>query len=275
MRVTVLGLGNMGRAFATRALARGHRVTVWNRTAGRVGDLVARGATVASTVSIAVAEAAAILVVVADDEAALDVCLGIDGALASVARGAVLVNCGTVSPDTARELAEAGPTDSVLDAPVMGAPAMIEQGAGRFLIGGPPKTIRQLDPLLADLGAGYLHCGPAGTGATMKLMLNLQLVIGVAALAEAIATARAEGIDDDLLRAVFADSPVLSPATRVRQEPMLDPAHPGWFSAELARKDVRLAVGVAEQRGVPVRLGPATENLLTAVLETNGQWPDF
>lgn len=275
MRLTVLGMGSMGRGFARRAMERGHRVTVWNRTPGRAGGLVERGANEAKKVSDAVARADVTLVVVADDEAALDICIGIDGALASVAKGAILVNVSTVSPETARELAEAGPADSVLDAPMLGSPKAVSQGAGRFLIGGPPETVRRLEPLWSDLAGGYVHCGPAGTGATMKLMCNLQLILGVAALAEALGTARAAGIGDDLLRAVFANSPFLSESTRTRFESVFDPRHPGWFSPELARKDVRLAVEMAQRRGVPVQLGPAAENLLTSVIDGGTAWPDF
>ena len=269
-------MGGMGRGFAKRAMERGHRVTVWNRTPGRAGELVSRGATEAKTVSEAVARADVTLVVVADDEAVLDICLGIDGALASVAQGAILVNVSTVSPEAAKELAEAGPANSVLDAPVLGSPASVASGAGRFLIGGPPETVRRLDPLWSDIGAGYVHCGPVGTGAAMKLMCNLQLIIGVAAFAEAIGTARAAGIDDDLLRQLFADSPFVSQTTKSRVEAVFDPRHPGWFTPELARKDIRLAIQMAERRGIPVRLGPAAENLLTAVIEGDGtRWPDF
>lgn len=276
MRLTVLGMGAMGRGFARRAMERGHRVTVWNRTPGRADEIVARGATEAKTVSDAVARADVTLVVVSDDEAALDVCLGIDGALASVAKGALLVNVSTVAPETARELAEAGPAKSVLDAPVLGSPVAVSQGNGRFLIGGPSDTVRRLDPLWSDLSAGYVHCGPAGTGVTLKLMCNLQLILGVAAFAEAVGTARAAGLDDDLLRTVFTDSPFVSSATRGRIDAIFDPKHPGWFGAELARKDVRLAIEMAERRGIPVRLGPAAENLLTAVIEGDTtDWPDF
>jgi 3-hydroxyisobutyrate dehydrogenase len=265
----------MGRAFASRALDRGHHVTVWNRTAGKAGDLITRGATEVSTTTQAASRAELILVVLSDDAAVLDVCLGIDGAMAAMSRGAMLANLSTVSPDTARELATAGPAGAVLDAPVVGAPAAVESGNARFLIGGPADTVRRLDPVWADLGAGYTYCGPAGNGAVIKLMTNLQLVIGVTAYAEAIATARRNGIDDELLRTVFAESPVTSPTTRMRMDSVLSEDHPGWFGPELARKDVRLAVRLAEQQGVPVRLGPAVENLLTTVIEAGGQWPDF
>jgi 3-hydroxyisobutyrate dehydrogenase-like beta-hydroxyacid dehydrogenase len=275
MRVTVVGLGAMGRAFASLALDRGHQVTVWNRTAGKASDLVNRGATEISSAAAAVERAEVTLVVLADDDAVLDVCLGIDGVLASVAPGAVLANVSTVAPTTARELAAAGPADAVLDSPVLGSPAVVEAGAARFLVGGPAETVLRLHSLWNELGSGYVHCGPAGSAAVVKLVSNLQLAIGVTALAEAVATARACGIEDDLLRTVFGDSPVAGPATRQRLDSVLSDDHPGWFSPALARKDVRLAVALAEQRGVPVRLGPATVDLLTTVIDSGVEWPDF
>jgi 3-hydroxyisobutyrate dehydrogenase len=275
MRVTVLGMGNMGRAFAARAIETGHQTTVWNRTPGRVTALEASGAREANTPAAAAAGADVVLVVLADDEAVLDVCLGDDGVLASLEPDAVFANVSTVSPETARRLAELGPEGRVLDAPVMGSPAMIAGGMGRFLIGGPATAISAIEPLWSDLGSGYTHCGPAGTGATMKILANSLLITGVASLAEAIATARQQAVPDEFLRTILADSPVVSLASNLRLDSLLDSTHPGWFSPALARKDIRLAIDLAEESGVGVRIGPATDALLTTVIEAGGEWPDF
>ena len=136
----------------------------------------------------------------------------------SLPAGATLAIVSTVSPDTVRRVAEAAPEGAVLDAPVMGSPSVIAAGMGSFLIGGPSSSVTSLDALWTDLGAGYRHCGPVGSGATMKLVSNLLLITGVAALAEAIATARHHGIPDDLLQSLFAESFVVSPASKVRLE---------------------------------------------------------
>jgi 3-hydroxyisobutyrate dehydrogenase-like beta-hydroxyacid dehydrogenase len=275
MRLSFLGMGNMGTAFAMRALERGHEVTVWNRSPGRTSELVAKGAVRAESPRMAVGEADAVLVVLADDAAVLGVCLGDEGVLAGLGPAAVFANISTVSPDTARRLAAAGPDGRVLDSPVMGSPAMVEAGLGRFLIGGPVTAITAVEPVWSDLGAGYTHCGPVGAGATMKLISNSLLITGVVALAEAMATARRHGISDQLLRDVLGDSPVVSGSSRARFESLLDDAHPGWFAPTLARKDLRLAIDLAEQAGVGVRIGPAAEALLTDVIDAGGQWPDF
>ena len=72
----------------------------------------------------------------------------------------------------------------------MGSPALIAAGMGSFLIGGPLPTVSRLDSLWSDLGAGYTYCGQVGSAATMKIVSNLLLITGVAAVAEAIVTAR-------------------------------------------------------------------------------------
>ena len=275
MKISILGMGQMGRAFAARALERRHQVSVWNRTPDRAGDLVARGATEAASPAAAAAEVDAVLMVLADDAAVRATCLGPEGVLAALGPRTVLAIVSTIGPDTARQLADYGPGGRVLDSPVMGSPEMIAGGHGRFFVGGPADAISAIRPVWDDLGAGYVHCGPVGSGATMKVVSNLLLITGVTALAEAIATARAQGMGDDLLRSVFSQSFVVSPTSQLRLESVLDADHPGWFSPTLARKDVRLATRLAEQAGLGVQVGPATELLLTRAIDRGGDWPDF
>lgn len=272
-------MGQMGRAFAGRALGRGHRVAVWNRSPGRVPELVEAGATEAPSPADAARQADVVLVVVADDAAVEEVCLGGGssggGALAALRAGAVLANVSTVSPGTVRRLADAGPPDAVLDTPVMGGPAAIGRGEGRLLVGGPVATMDRLQPLWSDLSAGQVHCGPVGSASVVKILSNLQLVVGVGVLAEAVATAREHGVDDDLLRSVFSDSAVVSTASRARLDSILAPEHPGWFPPALARKDLRLAIALAREGRVGARLGAAAEALLTTVIDSGDEWPDF
>jgi 3-hydroxyisobutyrate dehydrogenase-like beta-hydroxyacid dehydrogenase len=265
----------MGRSFAGRALAQGHQVTVWNRSPGKAADLVADGAREADSPQDAVDGVDVVLVVLADDAAVLDVCTGDNGVVVSLGPSTVLANVSTVSPATIRHVAEIGPSDRILDAPVMGSPENVANGHARFLLGGSTETIAALDPLWDELGSGYIHCGPIGSAAIMKLISNLLLITGVTALAEAIATARRYDFSDEFLRKMFANSPVVSLTSAIRLDSLLDDPHPGWFTPALARKDLRLAIGLAEESGVPVRIGPATDELLTAVIEGGQQWPDF
>jgi 3-hydroxyisobutyrate dehydrogenase-like beta-hydroxyacid dehydrogenase len=275
VRIAIVGTGNMGEAFASRALEKGHDVTVWNRTPDRCRAVVAAGAHQAATPGEAAARADVVLVVLADDAAVLGVCLGVEGVLASLGPSAVFANVSTVAPGTIRRLADAGPADRILDSPVMGSPEMIAAGFGSFLIGGSLSAITAVEPLWTDLGSGYTHCGPTGTGAAMKIVQNMLLITGVAALAEGIATARGNGLSEELIRSVMAESGVVSPASKFRLPSLLDDAHPGWFSPLLARKDIRLAVDLAREAGISAQCGPAAESLLTTVIDEGDAWPDF
>ena len=280
MRIAVVGLGNMGAAIAGRLLDRGHEVTVWNRSPGKADEVAGKGATVAPTAAEAAAGAEVVLVVLTDDDAVADVVLGAGGVAAALAEGAVLADVSTVSPAMARRLAAEGPAGRVLDTPVLGAPSALAAGSGRFVVGGPAEALSVAQPVLDDLGAATTHCGPAGAGAVMKLVANLLLVSAVSTMAEGIAIARGHGLDDDLLRSVFGgtgpggDLPVVAPAAKARLDPVLDPAHPGWFGPALARKDVRLAAALAEEAGIAAVVAPALDRLLGATIDT-GDWPDF
>lgn len=279
MRLAICGLGAMGRAFAERALDAGHDVTVWNRSPGKAEDLVDRGAKAAGSPAEAAAAADVTLVIVTDDEAALQVCLGEAGGdpdvavVAGLGEHGMLAGASTVSPGTARRIASAGPDDHVLDTPILGAPTAVREGKGRFLVGGSDASYDRIRPLLESLCADAVHCGPAGSGATMKLAANLLLVAGVTALAEAVQVARAQGVDDTHITAAFDGSLVMSQAQALRLQPVLDPEHPGWFGPALARKDIRLVSALAEEAGLDVRIAPAVADLLDKVVD--GPWPDF
>lgn len=278
MNISICGLGNMGRAFAHRALDVGHDVTVWNRTPGKAGELVDRGAREAPTPADAAAEADLVLVIVTDDAAAREVCVGDAGDASTAVVGGmsdrtVLASASTVSPDTARAIADGGPQGRVFDTPILGSPTAVRDGKGRFLVGGPEDRYADLRPLLESLCAQSVHCGPVSAGATMKLASNLVLVSGVTALAEAVEIARAQGVDDAHITAALDGSLVMSQAQRLRLEPVLSDDHPGWFGPKLARKDVRLAGELADSAGLDARVAIACAELLDKVAD--GDWPDF
>jgi 3-hydroxyisobutyrate dehydrogenase-like beta-hydroxyacid dehydrogenase len=260
MKVAVLGLGAMGRELAARAQSHGHDVVGWNRTP-REYDIP----TVA-TAPEAVDGAEAVIVVVSDGAAVEALCD--ESLVAALAPGAVLAVVSTVAPETVRGIAY----DHVVDTPVLGAPSAIGSGNARFVVGGSDADLDALDPLLTDLGTSTLRCGPLGSGAVMKIVANLQLVAGVATMAEAVATARGHGIPDEVIAAGFQEFPVVSAASRMRLPAVLDPAHPGWFGAALASKDLRLCIDLAREAGLDLGMAPAALALLDKL---EGDWPDF
>lgn len=143
---------------------------------------------------------------------------------------------------------------------------------GWFLVGGDAEAARATSALLGDLGARHTRCGQVGAGNVVKVLSNLQVVVGVAALAEAVATARAQGVDDDVLTAVFGDSVMVSQGARFGLPAMLDPEHRGVLGpVGDAVGVVRLALGLAHDVGLV--LSPAVLDLLGRVADPD--WPDF
>jgi 3-hydroxyisobutyrate dehydrogenase-like beta-hydroxyacid dehydrogenase len=261
MTVAVLGLGTMGMAVARRLLDRGYGVVVWNRTPGREGELAERGARVAVEIADAVAGCESVLTMLTDDNAVREVCLGDGGVQASLAPGAVLIDMSSVHPRTSRELSAAVGEDRFADAPILAGPATISNGDALFVVGGTAQLMNRLQGLFSDLGARWIHGGPAGTGTSVKLVFNLLFLEELVALSEAVALAQATGLDADLVRELFGISPLVPPGLHNRLANVLGGDHRGWFSIPLARKDLRLAMELGRETGIDLRLADVTERM--------------
>ena len=228
-RIAVLGLGRMGAAMAGRLLATGHQLTVWNRTAAKAEPLRAAGATVAETPARAVADADVVISMLSGPEALEAV---MDEALPALPDGCALVEMSTVGPDAVRALAARVPAGvSLSDAPVMGSTDKAASGGLTILVGGPGAAV------LADLGT-VVHCGPVGSGAAMKLVVNAGMITAITALAETIALADRLGLPGELVERTLSAGPLAALLGRARSTTAAFPiAH--------AAKDLALAGDVS------------------------------
>ncbi|MFH8658519.1 NAD(P)-dependent oxidoreductase [Streptomyces afghaniensis] len=171
--VTVLGLGLMGGALAGAFLRAGHPTTVWNRTASKADDLVARGATLAGSPAAAIAAAPLVVVCVSDYDAVADV---LDGPL----DGRVVVNLTSGTPSRARALAEAVARrgGGYLDGGIMAVPDAVGTADAVLVFSGPRPLYDAHEATLGGLGAG-LHLGDdPGLSATHE-MATLVLMWGM------------------------------------------------------------------------------------------------
>jgi 3-hydroxyisobutyrate dehydrogenase-like beta-hydroxyacid dehydrogenase len=251
MNIAVLGLGRMGQALAARLLDAGHRVTVWNRTAGRADRLVAGGAIEANSVSGAVAGADAVLVSLSGDDAVLQVLLP-DGEPVTRLAG-VVIDCSTVAPATSR-LAADRYRDRFVACPIAGAPQAVQSGTARLIVAGAAPAIQRANPVLESLSDSRQDAGDdAGTAATIKLLNNYLLLSGLVVLADAVAVGQASGFSDSDLAGLLNELPVIAPGLKNRIDGLLSDHHDPWFSVDLASKDLRLFAELADQAGL--RLG--------------------
>jgi 3-hydroxyisobutyrate dehydrogenase-like beta-hydroxyacid dehydrogenase len=258
MWVAVLGIGRMGHALAERLLGGGHTLTVWNRTPGQADDLLARGARQAATPAEAAAGSELTLTSLADDSAVRAVVTGPDGAAAGLGDG-VLADASTVSPETTAQLSEAA-SGRFLASPILGSPMAVLGREATYLIGGPPEVYGRVwaayETLADDDRRRYVGEDPT-VASTLKLISNYLLMTGIASLAEAVATAQAAGLDDELIRDSFGRLPLVAPGLRNRLDDIVSGDHRGWFPTTLGAKDVRLAEELARSHGLQLPLADA------------------
>lgn len=257
MRVAVLGLGRMGHALSRRLLDGCHDVVVWNRSEGRAAELVDAGASEAGSVAEAATGAEVVISVVSDDKAVRELALGEHGVRSAIGTG-VYADSSTVSPRLSAELAER--FEHFVAMPIVGAPEMVAAGRATYLIGGDAGTQARLGPVLDSLSDRRRHYSGAPMAAHAKLATNLVLLSGIAALAEAFALGRAGGLSDDALRELLEESPVVSPAARIRFEGVLTGSGEPWWTTTLGAKDAGLAVDAAGDAGYGLRVAPAVRD---------------
>jgi 3-hydroxyisobutyrate dehydrogenase len=193
--VGFIGMGHMGGAMATRLLAAGYPLTIYDRTKERAQEIAQRGAAVAATPKDLAAQCEVVMLCVTDDAAQQHLMFGPDGALAGIRTGASVIDLSAVSPSASRRLSAAAHEQGaeMLDAAVSGSVPQVEQGALVIFVGGEQETYQRRRPLLEPLGSSIFYLGASGAGMTMKLVANTLLGLGMQALAEAITLGRKRG----------------------------------------------------------------------------------
>ena len=256
-RVALLGLGTMGAGMAANWLAKGFGLTVWNRTRTRTQALADKGARVATTPREAAEGADCVFAMVADDAASRAVWLGDDGALAGAKTGAVVVESSTLTPDWVRELAGHARAKgcAFLDAPVGGSRQAAASGELRLFVGGDAATLDKARPALIAIGSKIDLLGPAGAGATWKLINNQLIAAQVAALGEALDVARKAGFRPVQISSLILNGAASSPIVKMKLPSMLngDYDEPD-FALSLMLKDARYAAALAQSLGASADL---------------------
>ena len=204
MDIGFVGLGTMGRGIVRNLLRAGHGVTVWNRSRPELPEELA-AAKLAGSIADAVAGKSRVFVCVTGPDAQRAVLEGPDGAIAHLAKGAIIADVTTTAPEVAKHMAEAvaavGAT--YLDTPVFGSKGEAWEGRLDFVCGGPEAAFKQFRPLLEPLAATIHYMGGSGAGASMKLVGNLLVAAQMELLGEALSVATKAGLDGAAVMGVF------------------------------------------------------------------------
>ncbi|GAB3399917.1 hypothetical protein GCM10027569_02750 [Flindersiella endophytica] len=234
------------------------QVVVWNRSTSRADALAAAGALVAATPAEAVSTADVVITMLADGPAVEAVLFGPDGVAGAIRPDACLVEMSTVGPTALLDVAKrlgAG----VVDAPVLGSVDKAAAGELTILAGGEVST--SVEAVLARLGT-VRRCGPLGSGAALKLVVNAGMIASLAVLDETLRLAGALNLPAELVRAALAEGPLARAYQRAQSST-------GQFAVTSAAKDLDLALAAYPTAALLAaarrRLGLAVEHGLARV----------
>jgi 3-hydroxyisobutyrate dehydrogenase-like beta-hydroxyacid dehydrogenase len=254
-KVAFLGLGVMGFPMAGHIAAAGHDVTVYNRTASKAENWVAKhGGAMAATPALAAADADFVFACVGDDPDALAVALGDDGAFDAMREGAVYIDNSTVSADVARQLDVAARERnfSSLDAPVSGGQAGAENGKLTVMVGGSDDAFATALPVIECYSARVVHMGAAGKGQQAKMANQICIAGLVQGLSEALNFAAEAGLDTDKLLEAISGGAAQSWQMVNRGHTMVADEFDFGFAVDWMRKDLRICQEEAAQNGAPL-----------------------
>jgi 3-hydroxyisobutyrate dehydrogenase len=252
----------MGGGMARRLAGAGFPLTVYNRNREKAAALASVGAKVAGSPREAAQGAAIVFSMVSDDAVSREMWLGDDGALNGATRGAVVVECSTLTIAWVNELAQAAIERGCecVDAPVTGSKVAAAGGELNFIVGGSTAAVEKVRPALNAMGRSVTHMGPTGSGALVKLANNFLAGVHVAAWAEALAWIERTGIDRTKAVAFLMEGAAASPVTKVVSARMAAEDYQPNFFLRLMAKDIGYALQEAADAGVT--LDTATSALI-------------
>jgi len=275
MQIGVAGLGAMGSAIAARLMEVGHQVTVWNRTAAKTAALAEAGAKVVDSPAAVAALSEAVITILTDGAAIEAVYHGPSGLLSGDVKGKLFIEMSTVPPGVETTLAPKvrAKGATFVECPVGGSTAPARQGKLLGLMGAEPADAARAKPILDQLCRKVEHCGAVGAGSSMKLAINLPLMIGWQAYAEAFSLVRDLGWEPKRLIDLFTESNGANNGFKLRADmivAMMENRDPGptTFSIANAVKDLKtmIATGAAKSADMP-----AAKAALAALEESNNK----
>ena len=265
--VAFIGLGIMGGPMAGHLIDAGYQVVGYNRSRPKLDRLVEKGARPADSAADAVREADVAITMVPDSPDVEAVTLGEDGIYAAAKPGLLHIDCSTIRPDVARQVAEAGARRGirVVDAPVSGGEAGAEEGSLSIMVGGAEEDVAAAMPYLNVMGKTVVHVGPAGAGQTVKAANQLIVAGNIQLVAEALVFLEAHGVDTEAATEVLAGGLAGSAVLQRKAANMRAREFAPGFRIELHHKDLGIVTAAAREAGVAIPLGAAVAQLVGAL----------
>ncbi len=268
-----LGLGVMGYPMAGHLAARGHEVTVYNRTAAKAEKWVAEhGGQAAPTPREAAEAAEFVLSCVGNDDDLRAVCLGPDGAFAGMGEGTTFIDHTTVSAKVTRELHEAAAARGIafVDAPISGGQAGAENGVLSIMCGGEEAAFERALPVMQAYGRSIRRMGESGAGQLTKMVNQICIAGLLQGLAEGLHFAERAGLDGRAVIEAISGGAAGSWQMANRYETMLDDHYDHGFAVDWMRKDLGICLATADENGASLPVTALVDQFYKDVQKMGG-----
>ena len=267
-RVGFIGLGTMGSAMAANIVRAGFPLTTWNRTPGRASELADLGAASDDTPAAVAAASDIVVICVSDTPDVEAVLFGADGVAAGAREGTLVIDCSTIAPAGSWKFAER--LDALglamVDAPVSGGSEGARNATLTVFVGGHERDVERARPVLTAIGRTITHVGPIGAGQAVKAVNQVILAGAYLGVAEGIVLAIKAGLDVNQVIEALGGGAAQSWVLANRSGRMVDNDYPLGFKLSLHRKDLGIALGLADQLGVSLPLAAMTAALESGLI---------
>ena len=266
-----IGTGVMGLSMCGHLLARGHPVTVFNRTRARAGPLIARGAVWADSPRRVAARSAVVFTMVGFPQDVRAVYFGDEGVLAGAAAGSILVDMTTTAPALAREIHAAAAARGVtaLDAPVSGGDVGAREARLSIMVGGDPQALEAVRPLLECMGRSIVHHGGPGCGQHAKMCNQIVIAGTMIGMCESLIYGRRAGLDlEALLQSIGGGAAGCWSLANLAPRILRRDFEPGFFVDHFV-KDLGIALEEARRMGLTLP-GLSLANELYQAVQARG-----
>ena len=267
-RVGFIGLGTMGSEMAANIVRAGFPLTAWNRTPGRASELADLGATFAETPAAVAADSDIVVICVSDTPDVEAVLFGPEGVAAGAREGTLVIDCSTIAPSGSWKFAEQldGVGIAMVDAPVSGGSEGARNATLTIFVGGHERDVERARPVLTAMGRTITHVGPIGAGQAVKAVNQVILAGAYLGVAEGIVLATKAGLDLPQVIEALGGGAAQSWVLAHRSGRMVDNDYPLGFKLSLHRKDLGIALGLADQLGASLPLAAMTAALESGLI---------
>ncbi|WP_088310753.1 NAD(P)-dependent oxidoreductase [Novosphingobium sp. B 225] len=273
MKIGFIGLGNVGGKLAGSLIRNGHDVTVRDLNPELMAEFTARGASAATSPRDLGEKCDVIVTCLPSPAASAAVAEGADGFLQVMRPGQVWMEMSTTDYEEVIRLGALVDAKGALfmECPVSGGCHRADTGNISIFAGGPREGFDRVLPLLKSMGRRLLHTGPLGTASQLKVMTNYLCTVHLVALAEALTTCKAAGLDMNTTYEAIRISSGNSFVHETESQVILNGSRDINFTMDLVSKDIGLFDEIAQEHGVPVELSPLIVRLFK---ESRAQYGD-